>query len=631
MKKEILLGLALSLGLSQAFAQGAWGTHIGNTKYDLQTNGATGNRVSKASDGKMAAVYTQALATSFSDRGTGYVYFDGTNWSSIPTQKLENVRVGWPDHVFLGNGGEFIPTHSATEVVKVSRATKGVGTWSATSPVSDATDGVWPRSVSSGPYVHVIHSSNGTSTVNNVSDPLMYHRSSDNGATWGIQSFFLPGQENLKSVGGDSYSIEAKGNIVTITTSGDMGNDWVMWKSTDNGTTWTFRNILPWSVDGRILANSATSHGVLVASAEQTSVIDANGKLHAWASIVAVSTVDNTDSSCVFLSNSGFAGVVDWMLYWNEDMGLPIVITGLVPDIDNNGRVVLGDETFYNSAASSSVYGFAQVSSPAASIDANGNMYVTYSAPSESVEYPLGSGNWVYPTSSGDSTGPNFRDLYYIVSTDNGTTWSKPVSLARVVDPSVVDVEINGTIYEEECFPMTLRNIASDNMYYVQFQTDFDSGVNLRSQVDVTDNAIMMASVHRDSLLNHASVAGLTDVFLVSDSTSLGMGTPAIPCNDRSVLALDKSTKNDIANEKLVSYPNPTSDILNITVKLDTKSSATVVVKNMFGQTVLETPATQLNNGFNTIQLNLSNLANGLYTYTVTTNGSILSGKVIKE
>ena len=56
---------------------------IGVTKYDLQSNGSCQNRVYRFSDGTIGAAWTMgSINPGFSDRGTGYNYFDGTNWGT---------------------------------------------------------------------------------------------------------------------------------------------------------------------------------------------------------------------------------------------------------------------------------------------------------------------------------------------------------------------------------------------------------------------------------------------------------------------------------------------------------------------------------------------------------------------
>jgi len=91
---------------------------IGGTWYDLQSNATLGNRFQRWDDGTMAAVWTQGYNSppGFPDRGTGYNYFDGTTWGSIPTpgQIVEDVRSGWPSVAALGANGEIVVSHGGT-------------------------------------------------------------------------------------------------------------------------------------------------------------------------------------------------------------------------------------------------------------------------------------------------------------------------------------------------------------------------------------------------------------------------------------------------------------------------------------------------------------------------------------
>src|SRR5215831_20398997 len=63
---------------------------IGTTLYDLQTNTAVSRRLLQRTDGSMTAVWIISQKSDFSDRGTGYAYFDGTNWTCTnPETRLE--------------------------------------------------------------------------------------------------------------------------------------------------------------------------------------------------------------------------------------------------------------------------------------------------------------------------------------------------------------------------------------------------------------------------------------------------------------------------------------------------------------------------------------------------------------
>ena len=68
---------------------------IGNTWYDMQTNGAIDPRLTVYPDGVMAGVWIRGTTNS-NDRGTGYNYYNGTTWGPSPSSRIENDRTGWP-------------------------------------------------------------------------------------------------------------------------------------------------------------------------------------------------------------------------------------------------------------------------------------------------------------------------------------------------------------------------------------------------------------------------------------------------------------------------------------------------------------------------------------------------------
>jgi hypothetical protein len=65
------------------------GDLIGTTTYDLQSNAAVQNRILRHANGSISAGWTmsQQYNTTWSDRGTGYNFFDGTTWGAQPTTR----------------------------------------------------------------------------------------------------------------------------------------------------------------------------------------------------------------------------------------------------------------------------------------------------------------------------------------------------------------------------------------------------------------------------------------------------------------------------------------------------------------------------------------------------------------
>ena len=99
-------------------------TLIGTSTYDLQSNGSVQNRIVVHSDGTISAGWTMSAEynTTYSDRGTGYNFFDGTSWGTQPTSRLEASRGGWPSIIALGSRNSFlldtfIPLSSKTSTI----------------------------------------------------------------------------------------------------------------------------------------------------------------------------------------------------------------------------------------------------------------------------------------------------------------------------------------------------------------------------------------------------------------------------------------------------------------------------------------------------------------------------------
>ena len=137
---------------------------IGYTTYDLQSNGSVQNRLIVHDNGTISAAWTMSAEfnTTYSDRGTGYNYFDGTAWMLGPVNspadpRIEDSRVGWPSLITLGNGGERVITHSTqnSNLNQASRATIGSGTWNNANVSEDYL--IWNRSAAGGLDGNTIH------------------------------------------------------------------------------------------------------------------------------------------------------------------------------------------------------------------------------------------------------------------------------------------------------------------------------------------------------------------------------------------------------------------------------------------------------------------------------------------
>jgi hypothetical protein len=222
------------------------------TLYDMQTTASNQNRVYLYPDGTIGAtaIWSQQ-EINWTDRGTGYNYFDGTNWGSLPTGRVETIRTGWPEYHPFGSNGELIIAHEAGgPLVMNTRTIKGTGAWTQTIlPALPA--GVsavfWPRVVTNGTNhtnIHIIAltepTANGGTVYKGMNGALLYCHSLDSGDTWSdwIQPAGLD-STNYRGFVGDTYSFAEPHGDTLAFTIGDSFYDQLLLKSTDNGMSWT--------------------------------------------------------------------------------------------------------------------------------------------------------------------------------------------------------------------------------------------------------------------------------------------------------------------------------------------------------------------------------------------------------
>ena len=321
---------------------------IGNTLYDLQSNRGPARRIVNNGDGTISAAWTfSANQSGYPDRGTGYNYYDGSAWGAIPTARIEGVKTGFTN-MSVSGGNEYTLTHNITGAGVLLKRTKGAGAWTTYTPVGGTSPGtdVWFRMATGGANGNTVHAivnsqGSGTTAILGQNGPLTYSRSQDGGVTWDVQHVVLPGCDAAFYAGfsAENYSIDCSGNTVVIAAC-DLMCDVVMWKSTDNGTTWTKTIIeaapisdyntasdyapLLSDVDGDGVADTILSN-----AGDMNVTLDNNGIVHATWSLMRCLDDDTTagTSLSVFLTTSG-------IMYWNEGMSAPAEVAGLV---DQNG------------------------------------------------------------------------------------------------------------------------------------------------------------------------------------------------------------------------------------------------------------------------------------------------------
>ncbi|MFM7176686.1 MAG: T9SS type A sorting domain-containing protein [Bacteroidota bacterium] len=411
-------------------------TVIGQTTYDLQSNyGSVGNRVHRSADGSISVVWTKGdTPTAYPDRGMGYNYWNGSSWGPIPTARQEAYRTGWPNIGVTGTGGEAVVNHGTNPTNLHTRPTKGSGAW--TSGALGTTTVTWPRmdvGGANGNSIHVIGNPNAAPFYN------FYSRSTDGGATWSDENVVLPNWSTYFFEGSvDGYDIDSRGDIVAMVFGG-FSESLVMYKSTDNGATWTTTVInefplAPYDpnlgisdVDGDGVADTipTTDSGI-------SCVIDNNGTVHV--------VTGSTRILCEVSPDVSYFPGTDGLLYWNETMPAGDItnnVIAFVEDIDGSGVIEI--------APNIAIYQCGLTSMPSLGIDADNNIHLVYSSIIENTT----NGN---PDPAWEES---FRNSFYMTSSDMGMNWSTPVRL-------------NGSDFDEMVWPMLPKSIGNtvDVFYY---------------------------------------------------------------------------------------------------------------------------------------------------------------------
>ena len=516
---------------------GATETLIGTSTYDLQSNGAVQNRIVVHDDGTISAGWTmsQEYNTTYSDRGTGYNFFDGTSWGAQPTARLESSRGGWPSIIALGNGGECAITHNTANslINNTSRTNIGTGAWTENTVTPDYL--IWNRSAAGGIDGNTIHMialtepSGGTWTglpFNGVSGALLYYRSQDGGITWDITDMQLPGTDSSAQIGmsGDVYAIAAKGQTVAVAYFDDWGDSFIV-KSTSNGdsATWTKTTFLDFPVDkyamddGLDLDNDDTLDYVYSTDNCGALILDDFGDAHVFYGVMEYRDDDLTDAaSSWFPATNGIA-------YWNESFGpdtTPATVqdTSLwysdmmndhwivqAPDLNGDGIVSGVDST-----GGYALYYGSRASMPNAGLDALGNIWLSFSGYTETAD----NGTQV------------FRHLYVTKSEDGGITWKTPVDVTPHDDWDGMQESVFGSM-----------SPVVDDKIRIVYQKDFEPGLAVRGDEDMVDN--------NDIIYLEIDTAGLFD----GSTTAIIETENSLKVNDNRIFdVLGREWKSNFAD-----------------------------------------------------------------------------------
>ncbi|MCB0663340.1 MAG: T9SS type A sorting domain-containing protein, partial [Saprospiraceae bacterium] len=447
---------------------------------------------------------------------------------------------------------------------------------------------LWPKSAVGGPDGNSIHavaiatptggSTNGV-VYEGVDGHLLYYRSLDAGATWDKIDVIIPGIDSTEYafLSADDYSIDAKGNTIAVLVMNPWGDIKVA-KSTDNGDTWEILTVYDfplgpaYDLDGydvdSIPPDTLTQEGNAIKSTDGAGsiIIDDNGGVHVFYAEMWVGDDAFTDRTW-----SIYPGL-NSINYWNESMNDEggVSVAGVLDD-DGNGTF---DVPSINALGS---YGAGFASYPTSGLDANGNMYLAYSAVSE-----------LYFNENANPDLQHYRHIYLTRSTDGGQTWSDPYD---IINPEYSEPDFYSFI--EGVFPSMAKVV--DDFVHIVYQQDFEPGHSVSGdEDDIAENFIVYTAIPVYELTGTKNVVKPSDI-----------GFRA--------------------------YPNPAYNELNFQLATEISGDVEINVFNATGQLLKTQQQGNVAAGFLNWNMDVSQLPKGLYIARVTIGNTYSSLKFYKD
>lgn len=557
-------------------------TIIGTTFWDLQSsNSAPPNRFYYYPDGRMAAVWTMGNDTenNYEDRGTGYAFYNGTTWDTMPTTRIETERSGWPSYSPAGTGEIIAAHHNSMGIIINHRPTLGSGDWTeymVPNPTSATPVYLsWPRLVSSGDDKMMVHMLVNTYEAYEGLDPaILYYRSIDGGETWETQARILEGMtsDDFYGLNTETYSwAEPKDSMLAFVVT-SRWNDLFIMRSNDNGDTWSKTTV--WEHPYPMWNNQITDTFYSPDGAASLA-FDTTGKLHLAFGVSRTIFMEDTTGTTPGIT--GWFPFVDGIAYWNEDMPIwsggdmnaldPVTLqetgnlAGMMQDLDDNGEIDLIGTNYQNIG----LYYVGLSSMPQLTIDDQNRIFLVYSGVAEGFD---------------DGT-QMFRHLWARVSLDGGATWGSFIDLNSDPVQSM----------NESIFP-SLAPWSDDNLHLI-YQVDQEPGLSTLGDMDApTENSITYMEVPKSVLVKTNNVP--TPGFRLSQN-----------------------------------YPNPFSDFTSFSLEVDKTSNVSLQVHDIAGRLIMQLPARSYPAGQYVIPLDAQKLTKGVYTYTFIVNGNTISNKMI--
>ncbi|MEP7263932.1 MAG: T9SS type A sorting domain-containing protein [Bacteroidota bacterium] len=562
---------------------------VGITLHSLQSNRGSAVHLVNHGNGTLSAAWTHIAPDSFSiTRGTGYNFFNGLNWDAFPLQRIEYKRTGWTN-IAAANGWEYCMAHSGDSGLFLSKRMIGTGNWQFIHPVGTLNlftnqNDVWCRFAvggNNGNSVHVIVNSQGTGTmpVLGQDGPLTYSRSLDGGATWDIDHIQLPMSDSnyFRGFSAENYHIDCRNDVVAIVAGGfDTGI--YLWKSVDNGNTWTRTTVfsfpIPFYDAGSMISdinNDGIADTIATGNEDPTVSIDNTGIAH-----VAFGRLLIWDAVTVDAIN--YDPLTDGLYYWNENMPAPVVVAN-AEDFNGNGKIDFPTPLPPNIIPVGRYLG-GLIVHPSIGFDNNNDIYLSYASVNEMAD------TTVYHCMH--------RHVYIKRSADGGINWGHAINIV----PSVAQGDSGE--FREAVYPSLAKKVdglgttACAHILYQRdpapyvYENNFGWGFNSQVEWNADANSIPLPNE-----MIYAKV-----------------------CNISTGIDKNKAEENSISI-----FPNPASLLLHIYINNPAGNSERIEIVNPVGKTVLVQP-------FSTT-IDVSKLNQGVYTLNLYHNHHCISKRFV--
>jgi len=555
---------------------------IGETRYDNQSNASIPKKVVHFDDGTNGATWTRSMeeGSFFADRGTGYNYYDGNSWGPMPTERVENIKVHRPTYSQFGENGELIVSHDgATGLYFASRVNKGMGDWQFQGfpgPTGNPYI-LWNRMVTGGVDHTSIYllaltlpSTHGGNPYMGLDGALLYSYSSDGGTTWEWQNDILDdmSSDDYTGFAGDTYAFaEPKGNTVAFVV-GDPWKGLFLMKSIDGGESFDKTDI--WEHPYPMWQFGTPADTFYCADGAHSAVIDNNGMVHIAFGISRVSA--DADGTYWYPFADGIA-------YWNEDMNaFSDNLNALNPynhpesELIEDYNLIGWSQDVNNNGQLDllddlGLYFIGLSSMPQLVINNAGHLVLVYSSATETF----------------DNGSKNYRHIWARESLDYGQNWGS--------------------------FQHLTSNLAHifDDCVYPSCASSMDENVYLNFQYDVEPGTAVWAAQHQY----------LDNSIGFIEYPVIGIG-------------IDES-REETAPKVSQNYPNPAVSETRVEVTLAERTSLGLDLFTVTGQKVFSIPTSIVNNGTHFLTLNVDQLEDGIYFYTVNAGGNNITRKMIVQ